>query len=198
MKIKIGDTIYLQKYDVAYILDNLNNFPTSLLQDIFDNNEKNFFFISNFNDSLRFDYIFKEPANTKWIMEQNWFINYDTYIKRTIIELKNQASCLRDVYADGINEFNAKSIDYKKEHFEEENIKYDNMHHRIISIEYLIAFREGKIEFVFPDKYQNTTTSGIISMNNRLNTTSTSDTTKVAKKNRKPDFLTRLFDHGAQ
>ena len=111
MKIKIGDTIYLQKYDVAYILDNLNNFPTSLLQDIFDNNEKNFFFISNFNDSLRFDYIFKEPANTKWIMEQNWFINYDTYIKRTIIELKNQASCLRDVYADGINEFNAKSID---------------------------------------------------------------------------------------
>ena len=199
MKIKIGEKVYLQKYDVAYILENLSNFPDSLFEDIFESNDDDCFYIIDFADSLQFDYLLEETSNVEWIMNQDWIIDYDAFIKNSIPKLKAQANTLTTECTNGINEFNAKSLPYKKKYYEAESIKYNNLQHKIVSIHYLVDFLEGKIDFGFPEEYQDkTTTTKIINISSQHNTPNLSDTARATKKKTKPDFFAWLFGHSAR
>lgn len=84
-----------------------------------------------------------------------------------------------------IDEFNAKDETYREAHFDEESDRFDKLGHKIVSLGYLIKFRNGEVECVFPDEYQSKTAiSGA------------SGATSTPQK--KLGFFARLFGRGAQ
>lgn len=184
MKVEVDEKVYLQKYDVAYILHDLNSIPATVMNEVFGDGEDGFFFMNDLTDAFRFESVFENPANVKWLMEQDWIVDYDEYSEMPLPELEALVERLKLEYDAGIGEFNARNEAYRKKHFEEIGDKFHKDRHKISSLGYLISARKGKVTFVFPDGYQGKTTPGA------------SGATSTSKK--KPSFFARLFGRGAQ
>jgi hypothetical protein len=182
MKLKIGGKVYLQKYEVANILHELNSFPAGIMQETFGDGDKGFFFMNGPADGFRFECVYEEPKNVEWLMEQDWIIDYDEYAEMPLDELKALYERIKAEYSTRIDEFNAKDWNYKEVHFEEESDKIEKLWHKITSLGDLIEFREGNVEFVFPDEHHGKTTISSI----------------ASTTQKKPSFFARLFGRGAQ
>ena len=156
MKIKIGEKVYLQKYDVAYITHCLDGFPGPIVQELFGDGEM--FFMNGMEDGFRFDCIFSDPRNAKWLMEQDWIVDYDEYIKMPIDEFEGLIQRLAVEHDLEIDEFNNKDEEYRKEHFKEEHERFKKDSHKISSLDNLFQARKGKVKFVCPEEYQGKTT----------------------------------------
>lgn len=152
MKLKIGDTVYLQKYEVAYITHELVSYPSSIFQEMFGD-EDGLFSMDYPVDRFHFACVFKRPENVKWLMEQDWFVDYDEYAKKPLSELIALMDCLNEEYYASIDEFNAKDAVYRKKHLGDIEDKLNKLSHKAASIGDLIMFRKGRVEFVFPDEY---------------------------------------------
>lgn len=185
MKLKIGDRVYLQKYEVAHIMNDLNSFPCGILQETFGDEDSGFFFMNGPVDGFRFECVYKEPENVKWLMEQDWIVDYDEFAEMPLAELEALQERLKAERSAGIDEFNAKDEAYREAHFDEESDRFDKLGHKIVSLGYLIKFRKGEVEYVFPDEYQGKTAIS-----------SASDATSTPQK--KLGFFARLFGRGAQ
>lgn len=59
MKIRIDDIVYLQKYEVTYIMHEVDNVPGSVLKECFGGGEDGCFFMRDLGDGFRFDCAFK-------------------------------------------------------------------------------------------------------------------------------------------
>ena len=183
MKIKIGETVYLQKYEIAHMMHDLNSFPDAVLQEIFGKGGDEIFFMSSPEDGYRFDCAFKNPKSVEWIMAQNWIVDYDEYTDKTQSWLKDNILHLTDEHKSKIDEFNGKDDDFRVKHIDEYSDKFKKECHMIDSLKILFSARNGYFKFVFPDGYQGTTTPG---------------STSITKK-KKPGFFARLFHRvGAQ
>ena len=185
MKLKIGDKVYLQKYEVAHIMHKLNRFPSGILDETFSGNEDGLFIMNGPTDGFRFECIYKKPENVRWLMEQDWIVDYDEYVEMPLAELEALQERLKAERSADIDEFNTKDEAYRKAHFDEESNRFDKLRHKIVSLGYLIKFRKGEVECVFPDEYQSKTTiSGA------------SGATSIPRK--KLSFFAQLFGRGAQ
>ena len=185
MKLKIDDTVYLQKYEVAYIMHALNRFPSSILQETFGGKDTGmFFFMCDLEqDGFSFECAYKEPKNVEWLMKQDWIVDYDKYPEdMSPDEIETLRGRLEAEFDADVNEFNNKDNDYKTKHYNEESEKFDKRGHEITSLEYLIKFRKGEAEFSFPDEFQGRKTFASIGTRIR----------------RKLHSFTHLFHHGAQ
>ena len=184
MKVKVGENVYLQKYEVAHIIHELNSIPASVLNEVFGDGESSFFFVNGPTDAFRFGSVFKNPASVKWLMEQDWIVDYDEYSEMPLSELEALVEHLKAEHNTGIDEFNAKDEAYREKHFEEESDKFHKAGHKLSSLEDLISALKGEVAFVFPDGYQGKTIPGA------------SSATSTPRK--KPGFFARLFGRGAQ
>lgn len=181
MKLRIGGKVYLQKYEFMHFMHKLNEIPDSIFQEVFNNNG-GIFFINSPIDGFRFECVYQKPENVKWLMEQDWLVDYDEYTELSLAELETLQEHLRIKRIDDIAEFNAEDDAYREAHFDEESDRFDKLKHKISSLGYLIKFRKGEITFIFPDEYQSQTpTSG-----------------PVSTPRRKFDFFARLFGRSAQ
>ena len=179
MKIKIGEKVYLQKYEVAYMMHKLSSMPGSIFDEIFGGDE--IFFMSSAKDGFRFDCRFVVPKNVKWLMEQDWIVDYDKYTETPIHELEATVERLRVERSAEIAQFNNQDDDYRRQNYKQMNDKFNKSGHVISSFDNLIAARRGKIKFVFPEEYEHKDVTNV---------------TSTIKK--KLCFLTRLFSHSAQ
>ncbi len=185
MKLKISDKVYLQKYEVAHIMHELNVFPSDFFDETFGGDEDSFFFINSPTDGFSFECIYKEHENVKWLMGQDWIVDYDEYAEMPLAELEALQERLEAERSADIDEFNAKDEAYREAHFDEESDRFDKLGHKIASLGDLIRFRKGEIEFGFPDEYQGKT-----------DISGASSATSTPQK--KPGFFARLFGRGAQ
>ena len=185
MKVKVGERVYLQKYEVAHIMHDLNSIPATVMDEVFGDSEGGFFFMNGPTDAFRFESVFKNPASVKWLMEQDWIVDYDEYAEMPLAELEAFQERLKAERSADIDEFNTKDEAYGEAHFDEESDRFDKLGHKIVSLGYLIKFRKGEVRCVFPDEYQSKTAiSGA------------SGATSTPRK--KLGFFARLFGRGAQ
>ena len=184
MKVKVDENVYLQKYEVAHIMHDLSSFPATVMNEAFGDGEDSFFFMNGPADGFRFESVFKNPASVKWLMEQDWIVDYDEYSEMPLPELEALVERLKSEHDAGIDEFNARDEAYREKHFEEISDKFHKDSHKISSLDDLISARKGKVTFVFPDGYQGKTTPDA------------SGATSTPQK--KPNFFARLFGRGAQ
>lgn len=177
MKIKDGQKVFLQKYEVAYIMHNLNLVPAGIIEEIFKND--NPFIVASPADGQVFDCVFENLGTTEWLMEQDWIVDYDQYKDVPVADLEAMCKQLEDEYSSSIDDFNAKDDAYREKHFDEQSEKFGNMSHKISSLYLMLEHLGKKANFVFPDEIS-----------------SHSVFPKNAK--RKSGFFARLFGRGAQ
>ena len=153
MKLKVGEKVYLQNYDIAFIVYELDSLPIEISNELFSKND--IFHTSGRNNNLRFEYSFEDPEAIEWLMSRDWIIDFDEYIDKSLSELESLLDQLCSEHSAKTGEFNTKSVEYRKEHYDEETDEYNKREHRIDSLHLLINFRKGEIGFVFPKEYQN-------------------------------------------
>jgi hypothetical protein len=197
MKIKIGDKFYLQKYDVAHLLHELDEYPGSILDESFNGGDE-MFFMSGPTDGYRFECLFEKPESVEWLMKQDWIVDYDEYVKMPLAELEELLGRLSAELSSEIQEFNAKDESYRRRHFDEANDKFSKAKYKNTSLNDLIMFRKGKAEFTFPNEYRGITTADAMPASTYIDTATPTDTpeTSTHKKNR--GFFSRLFRRNAQ
>ena len=177
MKIKVGNKVYLQKYDVSYILRHLNDIPVSFIGELFKESKP--FLISNQNDALEFAYAFKNPMNTEWLMSQDYILDYESTIFVSLSATKDYYKGLKKELNKEIRNFNTKDPKYRTDHYDEYSEKFKRKQHKIESYRIMIDCLNGKINFVFPDEIY-----------------SQIDHPAISKK--KPSFFARLFGRSAR
>ncbi|MBR0467642.1 hypothetical protein IJJ53_01905 [Candidatus Saccharibacteria bacterium] len=177
MKIKNGQKVFLQKYEVTYIMHELNSVPAGIVEEIFKDGKP--FIMSGPIDGQVFACVFENPKATEWLMEQDWIVDYDQYKNVPVADLKVLCEQLKNEYSSGVGNFNAKDDAYREKHFDEQNEKFSNMRHKISSLYLMIDHLEKKTNFVFPDEISN---HSIFQKNNK----------------KKSGFFARLFGRGTQ
>ncbi len=189
MKLKIGDVVYLQKYEIAHIMHNLTRIPYDIIQETFNDDDDDFFCMDGPNDGFWFRCAYIYPKNIEWFMQQDWIIDYSWYAKMPLKELEAIRERLEVECATSIDKFNAKSKAYRKAHFEEKNDAFSKFEHKIASLGYLIDHLKGETTFTFPEGYQDEAATPRSSDEAPCN---------VSTPSEKPSFFVRLFSRSAQ
>ncbi len=156
MKIKIGDKVYLQRCDGLYIINNQKEFSDNVIKETYSDNNRGLFFMPG-DDRYRFDFVYENPENVEWLMEQAWVLDYNKYAKKRLAKLEARQEQLMIERLADVNDLETKNKAYKRAHVgtafgESKKLKYE-----INSLGALIGFRRGEIEFAFPDGYRKKT-----------------------------------------
>lgn len=152
MKIKIGEKVYLQKYDIARILHNIPAFPGSLVAELFENNDGPIFYNTDTKDALEFNYYFEERANVKWLMAQDWILDYDEYIKIPVAALKSIRRHREKTYKSDVINFNLQPREYRELYYDEIELRLYKEAHRIKSMILIVKVLTGKINLTLPSQ----------------------------------------------
>lgn len=152
MKIKIGEKVYLQKYEIEYIMRNLNSFPMGVIKELLDGKSEDEFFLpmGNLEYGLNFEYAFDNRDVVEWLMSQDWIIDYDEYAGMAVADLESLAARLDTERYDMMRKFNDEDEEYREKYLNEECDKFSRLDHKAVSFRRMAAFRNGKLNFVFP------------------------------------------------
>lgn len=153
MKIKIGNKVYLQKYEVADTERRTKLFAKCVNDEFISGAGC---FKKNGCHAFEFGIVFEKPESVKWLMEQDWIVDYDEYVKMSDSDLEKEIEQLENQELDFGNEFNHKDVDYRKEHFKEMKEKMDLMKHKISSLHFILYYKRKAIIFKFPEEYKYT------------------------------------------
>lgn len=86
MKVKIGGKVFVQNFDIKFILDHYKEYPTEINDKIFANNTP--FSITSEQSKYCFRYCFEDPETTAWFDEQGWLLDYNFWSQKTKSETK--------------------------------------------------------------------------------------------------------------
>lgn len=154
MKIKIGDKVYLQKYEVAHILHDLWSMPMCIVEETLGDDKSGCFVMKGPRDCYNFECVYEDPDSVKWLMEQEWIVDYDEYAEKSVKELQRAYEQMSKECFERRKSFMDMDYTYRMEHHDEMNEKQSQLIHKITSIEDLIVFREGFRRFKFPRGYR--------------------------------------------
>ena len=152
MKIKIGEKVYLQKYDVARILQNTPAFPGNLVNEIFDDDSSGVFYIMHPKEGLEFSCVFEDPTNVEWLMSEDWIIDHDEYAKMSVATLKSLYRHLEKTSRAKVNNFNLQPREYRELHYDEINLELYKEAHKLKSLRILINELTGIMPLNLPDE----------------------------------------------
>ncbi len=152
MKIKIGKKVYLQKYEVAFIMHELESFPASIFDEVMKGNK--FFSVNGPDDALKFGCVFTKNESVEWLMEQDWIVDYDRYAETPIPELQAIIELLMGEHNAEVEKFNSRSEKYRISHYNKANEDFGKKAHKIMSLRDMVAARKGDVTFTFPNGYE--------------------------------------------
>ena len=152
MKIKVGRKVYLQNYEVSYIMHDIISYPESIAEEVL--NDRDDVFVNGPVEALRFGSVFAKPENVKWLMRQDWLVDYEEYAGVPLSGLEDLYENLRAKCVAGIEEFNARDEIYRDLYYDKENDKFSKLAHRVSSIWTLISAYKGETTFILPSGYK--------------------------------------------
>ena len=149
MKLKIKDKVYLQKYEIAFILEELESIPGCVYCEFMDKHR--FFSINGTEDKYNFDCVFENPESIKWLMEQDWIVDYKKFAKMSAAELISTIEHVDEEYTTKLDKFNAKDDTYRSKHYSKAVEEFGKYEHQLESLSVLLAAKTGKLNFTFPE-----------------------------------------------
>ena len=149
MKRKAKEGVLVQKYEIAQILHGVEDLPRCVADEIADSG--GLVYMSNLSDGLRFDHLFVEPESVEWLMGQDWILDYDEYSNMELPELQARREALKAEIDNGMASLNNNSGTYGSDRFSEAKNKLDRLNHKLTSLDAMIAEREGRLKFDFPN-----------------------------------------------
>lgn len=159
MKLKIGEKVYLQKYEVAFMMHELNYIHSSVYDELFA--QQGFFSISGTNDSYDFACSFEDPESVEWLMTQDWIVDYEKYAKLSVSELISVIENIGKEYSNSLAKFDNEDEEYKESHLSEAREEFKKYDHMLGSLADLLSAKNGKLKFKFPNTHGEKSTFNI-------------------------------------
>ena len=152
MKLKIGDKVYLQRYDVSFIIMNARiwSVPWSVIGEIFRRGNGPALCDDPTGDSLLFEHVFEHPESVAWLMEQNWIVDYEAHMAMPLEELEALRAQLGAEYDAKVLEFNAHDVEYRKKYFWATSKQFEKDGHQLGSLLIMIMARREGCQFILP------------------------------------------------
>ena len=155
MKLKVGNKVYLQSFEVAHILYDLDGFPPYVVEEITDR-EKLFLLSSSkddFSEGCLFDNAFVKQESIDWLMEQEWIIDFDEYSLKSIPELEELVKYLKERRFAIVDAHNRSEKASRKVNFNRVHTRAGKISNEIVSLEMLIRYLKGELSLIFPEDY---------------------------------------------
>ena len=153
MKIKIGDKVYLQKYEVLRFVRGDAEAPMSILYECCGDD---CLVVNGPKDSFDFDCCFTKPENVSWLMKQNYIVDYDEYINVDVDSLRKLMKRLMCEHNDLIDSCKCSNSEHTDEQRENLSRELQSYKWKMSSISIMIDLLEGKRTFTYPDEYTGT------------------------------------------
>lgn len=153
MKLKIGEKVYLQKYDAKYLLGHLGIFPENLYSEIFSQND-GVFFMNAGTDAMSFTIVFEDQENVDWLMAQDFIPDFEELSKESVEDLQRTHDGLAAATISEMESFNDMPSDYREKHFREKQNDFSFRGFKSFSISMMIDYLNGKAKFTFPKEYR--------------------------------------------
>ena len=147
MRIKIGNRVYLQAFDMEMFhqnrWDSIDNFRAKCKR---DHRIKG-------NSDYDFCYYFEDEATIRWIRKQYSLMNYDSCRRLS----DEQIGAVIYILKTALKEYNAyhhsQNREYQYEHAREFQCEQIVAEYEIFQLQKLLEYRNGKVDFEFPPDY---------------------------------------------
>jgi len=148
MKIRKGDCIYLQNYDLAEIIE-LENIPNCITSELFGGCliQKT----QTPQSSLRFKKFAKKDS-IDWISQQEWILDYESYAKKDLKELKKLKKTEAKELKHEVKNLTAQISSGKPTRTKRKRNEIAQKRHKILSIKILIGHLKKKAVFELPEE----------------------------------------------
>lgn len=150
MKLFVRNKVYLQTYEISFIMHRTICFPRVMHEEILGNDLE----IDADNiDPMSFSYHFRERDSIEWIMAQEWLVDFDEYASMPADEIKAIYDKLVMERAKKIDDFNRRSDLYRTKHIGEVRKRFDLLSHQIRSLEDIYKYQKSELQLVLPSAY---------------------------------------------
>jgi hypothetical protein len=147
MKIKIKGKVFLQKYDIVFIVHELDTIPAAIIDIIFS--DGNVFMTHSQEDGKCFAYSFEGEA-ADWLMNQGWIVDFGAYKSAEVREINKLIKQGRRQHKADIKAFNSSDEGYRREHFDEKYEEFRKEMHRLASLDLMRAYLKGRQAIELP------------------------------------------------
>lgn len=153
MKIKEGDYVFLQRYDVDFIRKDLNLASYCVLDEIFHPDAvasiQTIELDSAKKSPYEFAFVFHHPNNVAWLMKQDWIVDYDKYAKRPAEEIDKIVSAADAKLRKIVTHRNHSRIEKRRRDASFSDMMQKTAHH-CRSLDVLYNYLAGNEDFIFP------------------------------------------------
>jgi hypothetical protein len=148
MKKKIGNTVYVQNYDMYYLLSTLKKVP-AVIADCFSRNKE---LLATTNEGSDKDFVFGFQGDAaSWIMRQEWLIDFDTYSGMTPRQVHKEWKYKRKLWLSTLKDWNKASVEERKKYGDEREDSISKLEHCVISLNLMESYLRGKEHFDVPN-----------------------------------------------
>lgn len=159
MKIRVGEDVYLQKFDIAFLLHSGADLPAGLLSSMFISQSNPYtpamFIMSGEpKDACAFDTLVDNPVAAKWVMEQSFLIDFADYAEQDPDNVSELVHELDRKLLFEIVKFNESPHAFRKEHIDEYEKKFVRARHQVDSLEWMEKYLRKQVKFTFPTGYK--------------------------------------------
>lgn len=144
MKVIVGDKVYLQKVDLAYMIHEFNGLPSCIMSEAFGT--ACILTTNGADDAVSFGYCFESERAVSFLRANEQILDFSVYSQKStdsLIALKAQLESDLDREVD---KFNESSEDFRKKHYDEYSERFDYMRLQILNLDFLIDCKNGKIK----------------------------------------------------
>ncbi len=196
MKVIVGDNkAYLQKIDLAFMIDELSAVPSCIMLEAFSS--ARMVSVCGGDDAASFGFCFESKEAVEFIKKCDWILDFSEYSQKDIDKLIALYDKMASELRREIDDFNTADLDYRKKHFGECSEKFDHMKMQAMNLEMLIGCKKGKIKMpVMPTEETVLENNGFFEIGRNGTPSIHIEVVDTSKKKR--GLFSRLFKRSAQ
>ncbi len=151
MKVRVGNNVYIQKYDAVLLLENNFFVPENIKDEIKHGNN-----LAVMEEGDKYDFLeFTDLMMVYWIIAQDYIIDYESVNKLSSDELFSLCEMIEDIETRRLWTFSKLDSHIRQDHYGAESKRKSSMvAHAIKSINILMNMREKEIKFNFPEGFK--------------------------------------------
>ena len=153
-----GRPAYCIQKNEAFSLALRALFPDALQEELLEQDESvlserdSFSGLDSANGGYEFNIVIMRKENIEWLKAQDWIVDYTKYGRMTIPEVENAIRQAKEAIKAEVAGYNSRDRFYRDLHYDEMGRRIIQEKHRVKSLQVLVKFLNGEIDFVFPDE----------------------------------------------
>ena len=150
MKLFINSSVYLQKFDVAFLTHHTWALPdvNTILAELFQDGKP--FSMIDKEDGYKFACRFRDPKNIQWLREQDWIPDFSELSKISALDLQTMHDKLSEDHRLAMAQFNSCNEAYRQKNCTRYQKMFAKTNHKLHSIATMHDYLCGKIRFDLP------------------------------------------------